>query len=470
MSLIRRSKLSRAAATVVLTVALIVISRSAEAVPSFARQTGFSCSQCHVAFPELTSFGRAFKASGYTMTMTKQVNDKEGDRSDLALLGLPPLGVMLQTSYTHTNQSQPASVAGHAPAKNDDFVFPQQLSLFYAGKIAPKVGAFMQVTYDGVSDHFSMDNTDIRFADTATISGTSLSWGVSLNNNPSLTDLWHGTPAWGLPFASSQVAPGPAAASLIDGALAQTVAGLSVYGFWNNTVYAELAAYHSAPIGVPRPLDATTGATQVIDGFAPYWRLALAHDFGSHSLEIGTYGLQANIYPGGTTTDNTGNPVPVDLTGPTNSFVDAALDAQYQFVSQRHSATFVGAWIHEIQHLAGTAALQPGVLDGHTLDELRLSGSYLFDRLLGARLSWFYVNGTADAALYAAAPLTGSASGSPRSSAVQAELDVTPFLNTRFAVQYTAYQAFNGGMSDYDGSGRSASANNTLYVLVWLVF
>jgi hypothetical protein len=33
-----------------------------------------------------------------------------------------------------------------------------------------------------------------------------------------------------------------------------------------------------------------------------------------------------------------------------------------------------------------------------------------------------------------------------------------------------AYQKFNGGTSNYDGSGRSASDNNTVYLLAWLMF
>jgi hypothetical protein len=40
----------------------------ASAVPSFARQTGMACSACHfMKFPTLNGFGRAFKASGYTL-------------------------------------------------------------------------------------------------------------------------------------------------------------------------------------------------------------------------------------------------------------------------------------------------------------------------------------------------------------------------------------------------------------------
>jgi hypothetical protein len=39
----------------------------AQALPSYARQTGQPCAACHTAFPELTPFGRRFKIGGYTM-------------------------------------------------------------------------------------------------------------------------------------------------------------------------------------------------------------------------------------------------------------------------------------------------------------------------------------------------------------------------------------------------------------------
>jgi hypothetical protein len=40
---------------------------SAEALPSFARQTGQPCGTCHTDFPGLTPFGRRFKLLGYTV-------------------------------------------------------------------------------------------------------------------------------------------------------------------------------------------------------------------------------------------------------------------------------------------------------------------------------------------------------------------------------------------------------------------
>src|ERR1700684_2247500 len=45
----------------------IVSSSPAQALPSFARQTGQPCGTCHTDFPALTPFGRRFKLLGYTV-------------------------------------------------------------------------------------------------------------------------------------------------------------------------------------------------------------------------------------------------------------------------------------------------------------------------------------------------------------------------------------------------------------------
>ena len=121
------------------------------AVPSFARQTGMSCSACHTVFPELTPFGREFKLNGYVLDNIKQVNGiTTENRQTLALNSTPPISIMLQVSYTHTGAALPDSIVTGALAKDGDVLFPQQASLFYAGKIADNLGAFVQLTYDGV--------------------------------------------------------------------------------------------------------------------------------------------------------------------------------------------------------------------------------------------------------------------------------------------------------------------------------
>jgi hypothetical protein len=48
-------------------VGLLFLADRASAVPAFARKYHTSCSTCHVAYPVLNAFGKAFKASGYRM-------------------------------------------------------------------------------------------------------------------------------------------------------------------------------------------------------------------------------------------------------------------------------------------------------------------------------------------------------------------------------------------------------------------
>jgi len=432
---------------------------SARATPSFARQSGFSCTQCHTQFPELTPFGRAFKASAFTMTNAKAIHEQaKSERTVLDLLTSPPLGVMVQVAYTHLNQPL-------TPAVNDDVQFPQQLSVFYAGKIAPMLGAFMQVTYSGASNSLSMDNTDIRFAQTASVEDTNLIYGLSLNNNPSVQDLWNSTPAWGFPWAGSAVAPTPSRQPLIAGALAQQVAGLGAYAFWNNLVYAEVSLYHSGPLGVTRPLGTPlptggTDATNVISGVSPYWRLALEKDFDQHSFTLGTFGMETRLLPGGA----------AGLGGPRDHYIDTAVDFQYQYIGDQHIFSLLATWMHENSFLDATS-LEGGVSQLHQkVDTFRITGGYIYDHLIGARLSYFTNSGTVDTTLNAPAAVTGSATGDPFSNGLTAELDYTPWVNTKFVLQYTSYFNFNGGSSNYDGAGRDASANNTLYLLAWLAY
>ena len=58
---------SGAAALVVLTALLTAgYAPPAEALPSYARQTGQTCGTCHTDFAGLTPYGRLFKIQGYT--------------------------------------------------------------------------------------------------------------------------------------------------------------------------------------------------------------------------------------------------------------------------------------------------------------------------------------------------------------------------------------------------------------------
>ncbi|MDD2660106.1 MAG: cytochrome C, partial [Methylococcales bacterium] len=214
-------------------------------MPSFSRQTGVPCSTCHTQSfgPNLTPFGRDFKLGGYTMS---------GGGGTAAKL--PPLSGMVMGSFTNTQKDQdPAALNSGYNAgynKNNNFSF-DQASLFYAGRIYGNLGAFSQLTYDGSSNGLVLDNTDIRYADRLDLDDTplpfdlDLTYGISLNNNPTVQDLWNTTPAWGFPYNSSAVQPGVGATALIDGGLGTQVSGATAYTMINNLLYLEAGAYGS---------------------------------------------------------------------------------------------------------------------------------------------------------------------------------------------------------------------------------
>jgi hypothetical protein len=413
--------------------------------PTYARQTGLACSACHTHFPELTATGRAFKLNGYVFRRSESLEGKTPEGQQSLLLNLvAPVSLMMQTSYTSTKKALPGT-------QNGVVLFPDQLSLFTGGEITPHVGGFLQVTFDPQSGQLGVDNADFRFATHANLFSKRTTLGVSLNNNPTVQDIWNSTPAWGFPYGSSAVAPAPASATLVDGTLGQQVAGLTGYAMWNDRIYGEAGLYRSAPLGVTRPLDST--AADVIHGAAPYWRVALPHTWTRDYLSIGAYGMAANVYPSG-------------VSGPTNRFTDVALDLAYMHSFGPNSFTVDGTWIHEKQTWSAGGAANPT----NTLRTFRMDAMYHVGTRYAFTIAPFVTTGTSDTVLYAPAPITGSRTGSPDNNGLIGEVDFMPWQNLRLQFQYVAYNKFNGSSTDYDGFGRRASDNNTLYILTWLLY
>ena len=440
----------------------------AHAVPSFARQTGMACAACHTVYPELTPFGREFKLNGYVMDNIKQITGIDTEnRQTLSLNTVPPLSVMVQISYSHTGTAIPDSAVSGALAKDGDVLFPQQVSLFYAGKIADNFGAFMQLTYSGLHDHFGIDNTDIRYARHFSLGSDSkpnahtLIVGITVNNNPTVQDVWNTIPAWGFPYAGSSTAPTPATSTRIDsgaGGLGQNVAGAGVYVWFDSSLYAELSLYTPAIVGGQHPLDSMQA--RVAQGVLPYWRVAYEKRWDRNSLEVGAYGIVAKQHPGNG----------MALQGITDQYTDNAVDAQYQFIGEDHLFTVLSTYIREKQKLDASFANNLAKNPSNTLKTFKLVGEYYYQRKIGGALGYFDISGSTDTLLYAPAPVGGSANSDPGSSGITAELNYLPWLNTKLQLQYVHYQKFNGGSSNYDGAGRSASDNNTLYLLGWINF
>lgn len=428
-----------------LSLALTLLPQSAAALPVFARQTGQNCVACHAGgqFPELTPYGRMFKLTGYTI----------GRRT-------VPFSVMGVGTYANVASTTDAAngTPNETYAKDGTPLLFSSGSLFIAGKITDNIGAFVQVTYDNYASqsadgnwhgHGSADNMEFRYADRFISAGQDLIFGVSLNNNPSVSDPWNTAPAWmqyvppGSPGSYSFVdanAPYPATAS--DGG----VAGLTAYMLWNNAIYGEVGFYRTADqwlsfmtAGTP---DEETTHLQGSDN--PYWRLAYTHEWGPNNLMVGTFGMIAHVFDGSTTPSDRNAYQRIESIG---------FDSQYQYLLDPHTVTAQLAYTKltvddSVNGDGGAGIDKPDVLRGKL--------SYVYLAKYGGSLSYFNQ--------------TDSKDPTQDTRGLTYELFWTPIQYVRVGVQYTAYDKFGGASRNYDGFGRNASDNNTLFLYVWAAY
>lgn len=425
-------------------VAAVLWPSAASAIPLFNRQTGQNCVACHAGgqFPELTPYGRLFKLTGYTI----------GERT-------LPVSAMAVLSYSKVADTSKSDDPSADFQKNGKLIFPTA-SLFLGGKLTDNIGAFAQITYDAYATqddagrfhgHTNADNIDLRYADRFVDGSRDLIVGISANNNPSVSDPWNSVAAW----MQYVPVPSPSSSRFIDGnapypgfASGGNVAGLIGYAYWNQTVYAELGAY-----GTSRGLFSFMSAgladadTTKLKGLNPYWRLAYNREWGAHSLMLGTSGMAAQIYDD-----------PLDTSAGSHRFRDLGVDAQYQYLLDPHAVT------------AQVAYTRSHVGDGDRTGVFRAKLSYVYQARYGGSLGLFHLSGTTDPNNVDPTRVSGNASGDPATRGWTAEAFWTPIQYLRLGIQYTAYGVFNGASSNYDGAGRNASDNNTLFLYGWLAY
>jgi len=459
------------------------------ALPLFARQTGQNCVACHAGgqFPELTPYGRLFKLTGYTI----------GERT----IPLSAMGLISSSKVANTSKSDDP---GSDFQKNGQPIFATG-SVFLGGKVTDNIGAFAQVTFDPYATqspdgrfhgHSNADNIDLRYADRFINANRDLIVGLSLNNNPSVSDPWNTAAAW----MQYVPVPSPTSSRFIDGsapypgyAAGGNIAGLSAYAFWNRTVYAELGAYGSSR-GALSFMHAglAPGDLAKLKGLNPYWRLAWNHEWGPHSLMVGTSGMSAKIYDDPTDTSDSAT---------IHHTRDIGLDAQYQYLLDPHSVTAQVAYMHSRHRypdfLAGQGAafvdaLGNGLPDTNaqdTTNTFRAKLTYVYQAKYGGSVGFFNLTGSTNTANqssgYSPDTLTitsdgsvqapsqrvgGNLTGNPATRGFTLEAFWTPIQYVRIGAQYTGYSRYNGASENYDGFGRNARDNNSLFLYVWAAY
>lgn len=434
--------------------AVMVFSPYAHAVPAFARQTHQPCVACHVGGfgPQLTPFGRQFKLLGYTL--------KTGDDTKV------PLSLMLIESFTKTQKAQTSPPPNGYNTNNNTEL--QQASIFVAGAISDHLGILAQATYSQNGGLLGWDNSDLRYARNYTFAGRPAIWGVSLNNNPSVTDVFNTAPAWQYPYASSDLAPGAPATPILMGGLAQQVIGINAYTQINGSLYLEAGAYRTLSPAFLRDVNADFNGQ--VSFAAPYARIAYTWNMPTGNIEVGGFVFHAARSLVGANALGK----PVAMAGPTDKFTDFGVDTSYQLLNgSDHIVTINGLFINEQQQLDATYAAGGSSNLHNNLRATNLNASYWYKNTWGVTLGGFIDNGSADQTLY-------GNNGRPNTQGGTIELNfnpfgrsdswLQPFVNARFGLQYTWYTRFSGLIYNVDGAGRRASDNNTLYAYMWLAF
>jgi hypothetical protein len=479
---------------VALTAAVVsLLPLNALALPTFARQTGQNCVACHAGgqFPELTPYGRMFKMTGYTI----------GART----VPFSIMGVVNAASVADTAKSDDPAADFQ---KNGVPVFASG-SLFIAGKITDNIGLFSQITYDNYATqdangefhgHTSIDNVDLRYADRFINANRDLIVGLSINNNPSVTDPWNTAAAWmqyvpAANLTSHQFSDASTPFPSFD-VHSSALAGVNAYAYWNRTLYGELGFYGTAkgPLSVMATGTADTDV-QKLSGVNPYWRLALTREWGPHNLMIGTTGMVARAFDVGSDTSDPNN---------IGRFKNIGVDAQYQYLLDPHTVTAQMAYMRQTQEysvnamavaespyfLADGTTPVAAVNSSDTTNVFRAKLSYIYQAKYGGSLAFFNKSGSTNTLNQtsgydsfqqitsddpngtgvSSTRVNGNLSGNPGTRGLTYELFWMPRQNIRVGAQYTAYSRFNGASVNYDGFGRDARDNNTLFGYIWFAY
>jgi hypothetical protein len=308
----------------------------------------------------LTPRGREFKLKGYT----------EGEGK-----WIPPLSVVAEGGGFFNLDDK----TSYWWSPKDRSYFTG--SVFYAGKIAGPVGAYVEGSYahdpESGSGTGFLNKVDLRFANQVKLAGHEVDYGISVNNEPGVQDLWNTNAVW-CPSSLTALNPG---VPLADRLLSGQVVGASLYAMVNDLLYVEAGGYASLPRdaiqGFGRLLD---GIYTNIDGGAPYWRIALQHQWGGHYFSLGHFGLQTNLAP----PEGYGGPFAPGgglLSGP-NSLADLGLDATYQYLANPdHIFEFKGRYIRETRG-------NHGLTNENTTESFNINGAYTWSQTLGLSVGY----------------------------------------------------------------------------------
>ena len=179
--------------------------------------------------------------------------------------------------------------------------------------------------------------------------------------------------------------------------------------------------------------------------------------FNDQYVELGTFGMSTQMYTAG-------------VSGLTDRYTDVGFDLNYERPFGDNDLTVHTTYINEKRSLDGTFDASGSASNSLSLNSFKVVGNYYLHQQIGFSFGYFDISGDGDPILYAPGAVDGSAMGSPNSNGFIAQFEYLPWYNTKFGIQYVGYSKFNGAGTNYDGAGRNASDNNSIYVYSWIAF
>ena len=169
-------------ATLAFVVGLVVLSpKKADAIPAFSRMYGTSCSTCHVDFPKLNDFGKAFKDAGFkfpkddeTFVKVQPVMLGSPAQKELwpktiwpgSIPGMPPIGLRYNQFFqvVSRDSGKLAPTDGFIP--RTDFQ-PGYFSIFTAGNFGSGIAFWVDddISVAGDNSNGSLGDGYLKFVD-----------------------------------------------------------------------------------------------------------------------------------------------------------------------------------------------------------------------------------------------------------------------------------------------------------------
>lgn len=159
MSMSFASKFIASGSVLIPVLSLLLLNTNSKAIPAFSRQYGTSCTTCHIDFPKLNDFGKAFKDAGFKFPKDDESFLKVPPvmlgapaQKDVwphsvwpgQIPGMPPIGLRMNNFFQFTGKARtqfdsvaaPPNVPGYIPATDFETGL---FSIFTAGNFGSDI-------------------------------------------------------------------------------------------------------------------------------------------------------------------------------------------------------------------------------------------------------------------------------------------------------------------------------------------